>query len=287
MRRGHGRGLAPAAAALAWLAAGAGGAGEPALEVRLADIRASGLEIHDCSLRFELRNGLDIALKGFAAELILFDAGGRELARKPFEMARVGPGVLRREGLGIKLAADDLPRVTTALELQHQCDVLASAELRLRACESDRESVFDRCLAAITVAPGGALPLALAPDSAEEAVDYGVIETPRGARAEAAEEVYFPSLGATVSSITAALARSRSLSPVTEGLLVVEVAAGGAAAAAGLMAGDVVAEVDQEPVLRPQDLEEALARARAAGHRSLLVLVEGDRGADFRVVRLE
>lgn len=281
------RGVALAAAALAGLAAGAGAAGGPALEVRLVDIRASGLEIHDCSLRFELRNGLDITLKGFAAELILFDAEGRELARKRFEMARIRPGVLRREGLGIKLAPDTLPPTTTAIELQRQCQVLARAELRLRACEGERESVFDRCLAAIVVAPGSALPLALAPDSAEEAVDYGVIETPSGARAEAVEKAYFSALGATLSSITVALARSRALSPGTEGLLVVEVAPGGAAATAGLMAGDVVAEVDQEPVLRPQDLEAALARARAAGHRSLLVLVDRDRDADFRVVRLE
>jgi len=232
------------------------------IPVRIYSIQASGLSTYDCSIQVEVHNRMDLMVRGFAANLVFFDLNGVVIARKPFEMTRIRPNARRREGLGFKLdlpADRDAPRNMT--ELIDQCDVLASAEIGLRACESDRGSIFSRCQSGMVAHTASELPLAIRRDAVAEAVDYGVVALPQGHRAESAEQTVIDPLGLTVSTITEDLAWQVGLSPVTQGLLVVALAPGGPAEIAGLRTEDVIVEIDQDPMLEGAKAMEALGFA--------------------------
>ena len=70
-----------------------------------------------------------------------------------------------------------------------------------------------------------------------------------------------PALGVAVQTVTSQLAQELGL-PVTAGVLVRDVEDGGPAASAGLRPGDVIAEIDRQPVKSVDDLERALARRK-------------------------
>ncbi|MCU0986488.1 MAG: Do family serine endopeptidase [Acetobacteraceae bacterium] len=90
--------------------------------------------------------------------------------------------------------------------------------------------------------------------------------------------VEVPGLGLRVSSITPELRERFSLSAEAKGVVVVEVAPNSPAAERGIRAGDVVVEVQQEAVATPAELQERIDRARQAGRRNVLMLVEGQQG---------
>jgi len=85
-------------------------------------------------------------------------------------------------------------------------------------------------------------------------------------------------LGMTVSAITPELRERFQLAENQRGVVVTEVAPNGSAAERGLRAGDVVVEVQQEPVSSPAELAEKVERARKANRRNVLMLVEGQGG---------
>jgi serine protease Do len=90
--------------------------------------------------------------------------------------------------------------------------------------------------------------------------------------------VEVPGLGLRVSSITQELRERFSLSAEAKGVVVVEVAPNSPAAERGIRAGDVVVEVQQEAVATPAELQERIDRARQAGRRNVLMLIEGQQG---------
>jgi serine protease Do len=90
--------------------------------------------------------------------------------------------------------------------------------------------------------------------------------------------VELPGLGLRVSSITQELRERFSLSADAKGVVVVEVAPNSPAAERGIRAGDVVVEVQQEAVATPAELQERIDRARQAGRRNVLMLIEGQQG---------
>ncbi len=90
--------------------------------------------------------------------------------------------------------------------------------------------------------------------------------------------VEVPGLGLRVSSITAELRERFSLSAEARGVVVVEVAPNSPAAERGIRPGDVVVEVQQEAVATPAELQERIDRARQAGRRNVLMLIEGQQG---------
>jgi len=255
--------------------------------VRIYAIQASGLSTYDCSIQVEVHNQLDIVLEGFAATLDFFDADGAVIARKPFEMTRIRPTARRREGLGFKLALPptrEAPRDMT--ELVDQCDVLASAEISLRACETSQGSIFSRCQAGLVARAGSALPLAVRRDAVAEVVDYGVVALPRGHRVDAPEQTVIDRLGLTVSAISDDLAWQHGLSPVAQGLLVIALAPEGPAEMAGLRIGDVIVEIDQDTTLASADARAALDALTIEGRRSLLLLLDRNGDAIFAVARV-
>ena len=77
-------------------------------------------------------------------------------------------------------------------------------------------------------------------------------------------------LGIAVQPITPALAQQLGVGTDTQGLVVMEVDSAGPAASAGIQRGDVIEQVNQQPVRSVADLREAVERS---GKNPLLLLV--------------
>ena len=90
--------------------------------------------------------------------------------------------------------------------------------------------------------------------------------------------VEIPGLGLRVSSITPEMRERFSLNAEAKGVVVVEVVPNSPAAERGVRPGDVVVEVQQEAVATPAELQERIDRARQAGRRNVLILIEGQQG---------
>jgi serine protease Do len=88
--------------------------------------------------------------------------------------------------------------------------------------------------------------------------------------------------GVRVEDLTPDLARRLNLSPAVRGVVVTEVDPGSGAADAGLRRGDLIEEVDRQPVANPGEYEEVLQKA---GKKSVLLRVRRAEGARFVVVR--
>jgi serine protease Do len=105
------------------------------------------------------------------------------------------------------------------------------------------------------------------------AVELGELpstEAHAGARAE--------KLGLALQTLTPELAESMGIERGTRGAVVAEVAAGGAAAKAGLHEGDVILEVDRQRIATADEAAAALTAPRNGGH---LVRVRGASGTRF------
>jgi serine protease Do len=94
-------------------------------------------------------------------------------------------------------------------------------------------------------------------------------------------------LGLTVAALDDRLRQRFNLGNEVKGLVVTDVDANGPAADQGLKPGDVIVEVAQEKVDQPAQLTAKLNAAKAAGRKSLLLLVEGDAGLRFIALRIE
>ncbi|MCX7915593.1 MAG: DegQ family serine endoprotease [Verrucomicrobiae bacterium] len=103
--------------------------------------------------------------------------------------------------------------------------------------------------------------------------------SPPAARTSVAAE-----LGLEVEPLTSEKARALGIEG-ENGILVSEVKPDSAAAAAGLLAGDVVTEVDRRPVRTVEEFSTALQRARAKS--SVLLLVRSREGSRFVVLRFD
>jgi serine protease Do len=88
--------------------------------------------------------------------------------------------------------------------------------------------------------------------------------------------------GVRVEDLTPDLARRLNLSPAVRGVVVTEVDPGSGAADAGLRRGDLIEEVDRQPVANPGEYEDVLQKA---GKKSVLLRVRRAEGARFVVVR--
>jgi serine protease Do len=95
--------------------------------------------------------------------------------------------------------------------------------------------------------PGQVVPLIVRRNGAEQIVEVTIDESVQGVAATAPSQPRFSGLGFSVQAITPGLARRLRL-PSAAGVLVAKVDAGGAAARAGIRPGDVISEVNRQPV---------------------------------------
>ena len=85
-------------------------------------------------------------------------------------------------------------------------------------------------------------------------------------------------LGARLSPLTDELRDQFKLAQDQKGVVVTEVQPDGAAAGRGLKPGDVIVEVQQEPVSTPQDVEDRIERFRKQNRKTVLMLVQSGDG---------
>jgi serine protease Do len=101
---------------------------------------------------------------------------------------------------------------------------------------------------------------------------------PAAEEPEAQGQSLVEALGLNLAQITPELRERFSLGERAEGVVVTEVSPSGTAAEKDLQPGDVIVEVDQEPVVSPEEVAERVARAAEEGYRvvTLLVFRNGD-----------
>ena len=97
----------------------------------------------------------------------------------------------------------------------------------------------------------------------------------------------FTSLGLTVARITDELRDEFDLAEETSGVVVLDVAPGGPAAAEELRPGDVIVDVDQDPVQTPPEMAAVVESAREDGRPSVLLLVSRQGDHRFVVLRFQ
>jgi serine protease Do len=91
-------------------------------------------------------------------------------------------------------------------------------------------------------------------------------------------------LGLTLAPLDDDMRARLGLDPSTEGLMIMKVDQASEAFTKGLVEGDLITEAGQQKVVRLQDLEDMIEQAKAAGRKSILLLVR--RGGDPRFVAL-
>ncbi len=131
------------------------------------------------------------------------------------------------------------------------------------------------------LAPGTRVRLTVVRDGRERVLEAVAAELPeRGPRAASAPVPPDP-LGLSVTDLTPELAHRLGLPPGTPGAVVAEVLPGGLAAEAGLRPGDVIREVNRQPVRSAREFARAVERARG---QNLVLLIQRDGSTAYLVV---
>jgi Do/DeqQ family serine protease len=136
--------------------------------------------------------------------------------------------------------------------------------------------------------PGNVATLTISRDNREQQlrVSLGELpaETARDERAEGEGTTHESAggLGLAVQPVSPALTQRFNLKGVTQGLVVTDVAQAGAGAEAGLQPGDVIEEVNRQPVRTAEELRAAL---KGSGERPALLLVNHGGNDAFIPVR--
>lgn len=122
----------------------------------------------------------------------------------------------------------------------------------------------------------------------EKAQEEGLIEKADKADDQSSKGAELSNLGITIAPITSALRQSYNIPEDVEGIVVTKVAASATdALQKGLSAGDVIIEINQQPVQKIADAATAVNAARNAGKTSILLLVDFQGQGDVRFVALK
>jgi serine protease Do len=108
--------------------------------------------------------------------------------------------------------------------------------------------------------------------------------TQNGVEGAPTDRAEFTSLGLTVATITEELRERFGIAADTTGVVVLDVVPDGPAATEDIRPGDVVVDVDQDPINSPPEMAAVVEQAREAGRSSVLLLVS--RQGDHRFVVL-
>lgn len=103
--------------------------------------------------------------------------------------------------------------------------------------------------------------------------------TPSGPPASTVE-----TLGMSLATLTPELRERYEIDEKTKGVVITKVDEGSPAAERGLRPGEVIVEVNQEPVSSPQQVVDKVKEAKSQGRRGVLVMV--DRQGEQRFVGL-
>lgn len=118
----------------------------------------------------------------------------------------------------------------------------------------------------------------------EKAEDDGLLETGKTSGTSTKGEVKLEKEGLSLSALSDSLRERFNITKDVKGVVVTDVKPGSEAAIKGLIAGDVIVELNQKPVSDPKRVEALIDDARDAGRKSVLFLVSRD--GDIRFVAL-
>jgi serine protease Do len=94
------------------------------------------------------------------------------------------------------------------------------------------------------------------------------------------------SIGISISRISDSTRQKYNLKANSKGVIIVDVDNGGVAAEKGIKVGDVIVEVSQSAVSRPNDVKKKIDSARSLGRKSVLFLVQAQEGLRFVALRI-
>jgi len=118
----------------------------------------------------------------------------------------------------------------------------------------------------------------------EEAERNGSLETRSTVEKTSAD---IDAMGLSIESLTADLRDRFDVPETTQGVIITDVDPEGPAADKGLRAGDVITEVAQEEVASPDDVRQAVEKAKKAKQKSVLLLIDGEGGLRYVAVKLQ
>jgi serine protease Do len=185
------------------------------------------------------------------------------------------------KGALISRVFDDGPAAKAAMR---QGDVV----LKFNGAEIKEVNALQRIVAATRV--GDTVPLVLWRGNSEVTLQVTVGELPEqpklvnasanggGESAPANKPVDIAGLGLQLAPITQALRDKYSLSADQTGVVVASVSGGGVAAGQGVKAGDVIVEVQQEPVASPADVASKVDGLRKQKRKTALMLIQNSEG---------
>jgi serine protease Do len=137
-------------------------------------------------------------------------------------------------------------------------------------------------------APGTEVPVTVWRNGVEQTLQAMVAEQPDDQQQAAAPQApkqpapdaptELSGLGLKLAPITDDSRSKYSLNADQKGVVVTDVAPGGAAAQKGLKAGDVIVEVQQEAVANPGDVQMRVDRMRKQSRKTVLMLIQGADG---------
>jgi serine protease Do len=107
-----------------------------------------------------------------------------------------------------------------------------------------------------------------------------------GAKPEAAKPTAIEGLGLMLSLMTPEARERFQLGANQKGVVIAEVTPNGSAAEKGLKAGDVIVEVQQEPVSTPADVQKRVDGVRKQNRKSVLMLIQSQDGIRFLALPL-
>ena len=134
---------------------------------------------------------------------------------------------------------------------------------------------------------GKSVPVVLWRDGKEMTIQASVGELPEETQQAAASPTPAPAanrtseisgLGARLSPITDDLREKFKLAQDQKGVVVTDVTPDGTAAGRGVKPGDVIVEVQQEPVANPADVQERMDRYRKQNRKTVLMLIQSGEG---------
>jgi serine protease Do len=101
------------------------------------------------------------------------------------------------------------------------------------------------------------------------------------------QEEAFDGFGLTLSEVTPGLREQFELADDVKGVIVTGVGEGGLAAEKGIRPGDLIVEVNQDEVSSIATIRESIEKARQDGKKTVLFLLEGQRGLRFVALRIK
>ena len=93
--------------------------------------------------------------------------------------------------------------------------------------------------------------------------------------------------GLTLGPITESAQNKLHLSPHIKGALVIKVEPGSAGDDAGIIPGEIITEINQQSIQKPQDVSDIIKQAKKNGRKNVMLLVIGKGGPRYPSLRIE